>query len=264
MTNPKAKKPQKQRARTKKPGRIKKWWRQNGHNLPVTIVSMAATLALASFSVRGIFESNPDTLSAIFESASSVSCEILALIGISIAALKAMDKRPEVRAGAKAAFVFALMLTAVPINYLGGSNSMKKAQAERVQYIGSDEQKTDLQMIANPEKYNDEDVYKAKQNIKKAQPPVSPMKFECYGWAAFLYLAIMFGTAAFMRPAKETPAEARARMYAERAEKARKTREIERRTAEEKAEAERKRAQSLMQNIKVKVIDLFTGNARAA
>jgi len=213
---------------------LKRWARKSVvlRNLPIIILVVFGGLALETLSVAGIFRVNTGVVEigaitfalAIVESAISIACEMLALTGSIKATEMVADPRPSEKARAGKARLVSLVLLCVPIYYLGNSFSFQKAMNEYTEYRGSAAEAADKANATNT-LLGEDAMNEARQNLKKGvEPKHAPLDILCLAGAAFLHTMLMVAAGAFWKPRDETPAEAKARMMADRVAKAKATR----------------------------------------
>lgn len=274
MTNPINTQPKKQKRRRTPTARKKSIKnplpKAFQRNWGLYLVGVTVLASMDAFSAGVISLTNPITFSlfgksihlAIFEVAFCFGAGLLAFIGGTAIAEWKNDPRPGQTArilGARLLIV--AILTIGPVPYFAKALTYVDRHGAWTEYHGSEQMKVDAPMVANPLAYpEDAAAAAAKRFEASVEPKHAAMNPVWFVVAWLMYGAAVFAAEVFFVVAPETAGQRKARVTAARRAELKADREAERRTAEEKAEAERKRAQSF----KAVIIDLFTGKRREA
>jgi hypothetical protein len=212
-------------------------------NLPLFVLCCVTSVAIEVYAAGGIFQQTTASVSimgrvvplAPVEATISLSCGLLA-IWASMAASKAKnDLRREQRDRAFGIRILSLALLFTPIYYAGNSFAFQKQLGEWQQYHGSAQEAAD-QRQAQDRTLDSMAQRDAAVALRKSQRPIrAEFDIACMFWAAFLYglNALAAGVCWIAKP--ETASEARRRADSERAQRAAKTRERNRKEAERMA-----------------------------
>ncbi len=224
-------------------GRRKRWrthlqrWGVAARNTPLFLLCAGISLAIECYAIGGIYLTNTESLPvfgrdfrlAHVEAAISMGCGLAALWLSQAGAALRSDPRPEQRARAWGATALGALLLCVPIKYAGESFSLKDARNAHRAYAGSAAEAADRQLAFDPMADSRERADAAMRLQRSAPPTHAPFSVTAWLWAAFLYGANWFASAAGWRPKPETETEA-----------ARRERREERRVARERREARQK------------------------
>lgn len=205
----------------------------NARNVPLFALTGVVSLCIEAFAAGGILEVNTATVQimgltvhlAYAEAIMSVSMTLVALVLAGAAAAQKADQRPAQQARSGWTMLLSIAVLTAPIYYAGNCLAFQKQTADWREYHGSEAEAADRE-LANSPAVDSLVRAQAAANLRKGVRP-ERAEFDPAStiWIAFLLgcnmLAVRFG----WRAKPETPAEARARLQALRAAKAKATRE---------------------------------------
>lgn len=210
-------------------------------NLPLFALASVVSLSVEIFAVGGILTENQATVTiaglsvrlAYAEAAMSSAFSLAALVLAAAAASMKSDPRSQQRRRAGATQMLAVLVLIAPINYAARCSAMSAQNAERSAYVGTAQYQADLHDANDRTGATDSMARRdAADRLGQANPVTHADLLHfipSLGWIALILGCNMAAVRLGWRAKPETPAEAKARIAAQRAAKARHTRERNRR-----------------------------------
>lgn len=203
-------------------------------NTPIFLLTACVSIAIEMFAWGGIFAENTATAEiagytirlAYAEALMSISFSLAALVLAGAAAAQKADPRKEQRRRAGATQFLAVLVLVAPIYYAGNCLSLNRALANWREYHGSQAEAADLAIAHDAANVDSvvraEAAARLRRGIKPERAEFDPA---ATAWIALLLGCNMLAVRLGWRAKAETPAEAKARRTAESVNKARITRE---------------------------------------
>lgn len=205
-------------------------------NLPLTLAQFAVLTCVELFTAGGIAQTTTEVVNilgftvalAALEIGISYGSGVLSILGFQAGARLKADPRPEQRKRAGAANTVAVLLMAVPVVFFTNALAVQAQRAQRAEYIASEAYQADRQMafdgtLDSMARADAADNLLRASEVKTAR--IDGVWILAFGAAVFVYGALGWAGSAFLITRAETPWEARERIRAERAAKAKATRE---------------------------------------
>lgn len=212
----------------------------SGRNLPLFVLCCVTSAAIEVYAAGGIFQQTTASVRifayvvplAPVEATISFTCGLLAIWASMAAAKAKSDPRSEQQSRAFGNRLLSLALLVTPIYYAGNSFAYQRQLSDWAQYHGSAQEAEDLRQ-AQDRTLDSMAQRDAAYALRRGQRPTHA-EFDIFAmmWAAFLYGLNALAAGVCWLPKPETAAEARRRDASERAQRAARTRERNRKEAE--------------------------------
>lgn len=196
-------------------------------NFPLIVTTVTVLLSLEGFGWSYLAQTN-DTLHAVLMAVVVSGTGLVGLIAAFVAAERRQDPRKEIRDTAGWAHTLAVVMMFPGMWLASDAIAFPGQIADARAYLASDEHKADL--AAQAVAQSQTELNEVAANLARGTIPArAQFDLGAFIAAVFIYLTNSSAAIALWRAKPETPAEAKRRATAERVEKARLTREANRR-----------------------------------
>lgn len=225
-----------------------KRWAKDARNLPLFLLAGVVSVSVEVFAWGSILTENHAAVQiaghsirlAYAEVAMSTAFSLAALALAAAAAAQKADPRPDQRKRAWASQFLAIVVLIAPVYYAGNCLAYQRQLADWREYSESEAEAAD-RALANgesPDGLGVDSIVRA-EAARRLQRGIRPERAEfdplATAWIALLLGCNMLAVRLGWRARPETPAEAKARIAALRAEKAKATRERNKKAQEPKS-----------------------------
>lgn len=212
-------------------------------NLPLFCLAAVVSISVELFAWGGVFSANQATVSvagtvirlAWAEAAMSSAFSLAALSLAAAAASMKSDPRPQQKRRAGAAQALAVFVLIAPVFYAAQCSAMNTQNQERLAYVGSAQYQADLRDANDRTGMTDSQARRdAADRLGLAQAVTRadlPHLIPAFLWISLILGSNMLAVRLGWRARPETPSEAKARLKAQSVAKAKHTREMNKRLA---------------------------------